>query len=184
MTPTPKVFGCGLSRTGTTSLAAGLGELGFHTVRFPRSLDEASMHDAAVDISVVAWMPQLLTRHPDARWILTTRPLADWLRSMTRVIGPVDGLPIGIRAFAADVRQQVYGTDRPDLAMWEATYRSHERRVRAAVAPDHLLVLDLGVGGAWTRLGRFLGVAPPNRPFPHLNASDRLVPLPAGEQDG
>ena len=35
--------------------------------------------------------------------------------------------------------------------------------------PDDLLVLDVVGGEGWERLCPFLGLAPPDEPFPHFN---------------
>ena len=47
-----KIFGIGLSKTGTSSLSEALEILGYSTVHFPRSLSEIAYYDAATDSTV------------------------------------------------------------------------------------------------------------------------------------
>ena len=84
------VFGIGLSRTGTRSLAAGLEMLGFPCVHYP---DPALMLcgayaealgpcRAATDITVTTFYKELDAAYPGSRFILTVRELDAWLGSI------------------------------------------------------------------------------------------------------
>jgi Sulfotransferase domain len=57
-----------------------------------------------------------------------------------------------------------------DRAAAIAAFERHNRHVQQRVPPDRLLVYEVREG--WEPLCRFLGVAVPAIPFPHLN--DRL----------
>jgi hypothetical protein len=46
-------------------------------------------------------------------------------------------------------------------------YNRHNEQVRRTIQPDRLLVFEVRQG--WEPLCRFLGVAVPDEPFPHLN---------------
>ena len=47
-----KIFGIGLSKTGTSSLSEALEILGYSTVHFPSTLSEIAYYDAATDSTV------------------------------------------------------------------------------------------------------------------------------------
>jgi len=102
----PKVFGIGLSRTGTTSLTLGLEKLGYrpyHALPKLVSIDEkykltresdfslatlnehwANSLDALTDIQVTVVYRVLAERYPDARFILTRRNSKQWGESMLK----------------------------------------------------------------------------------------------------
>jgi Sulfotransferase domain len=79
-----KVFGVGLSRTGTTSLHYALGFLGYRSIHFPppHQLRELlNFYDAAVDTPVACVFKELAEAYPDARFVLTVRDMDSWLAS-------------------------------------------------------------------------------------------------------
>ena len=90
-----KVFGIGLSKTGTTSLYAALDRLGFRsgTYRHLRALgldawfrgdfsgDPLGDYDALSDLPVGAFYRQLDRRYPGSKFILTHRDRESWLAS-------------------------------------------------------------------------------------------------------
>jgi hypothetical protein len=176
------VFGLGLSRTGTRSLAAGLDLLGFPCVHYP---DPALMLDgayedalrgfrAATDITVGVFFRELDAAYPGSRFVLTVRDLDPWLASIeahTRRImrdTPEEldpGHPKGI------VRRMCFGTAGWDRERFIETYRGHRERVEAHFAgqTDRLLVIDVTKGDPWPALCAFLGVDRPGARFPHRN---------------
>lgn len=190
-----KVFGIGLSRTGTTSLTRALELLGWRTVHFPddaRSQAELSAFlrapedalrlslldavDALTDTPAAATFAALDRAYPGSAFVLTTRGAEPWLRSCERYWASVlDDL------YATDpdapyvrlVNRAVYGTDRFDRHAFLAAARRHEVAVRAhfAARPGDCLTLDVCAGEGWPELCGFLGVAVPGLPFPHANAS-------------
>lgn len=102
----PKVFGVGLSRTGTTSLTLALNEYGYHSYHaLPKlvSIDHRYMYyrhrnyslarlnpywsdsfDALTDIQASVVFEQLAKRYPDARFILNKREPIKWGKSMLK----------------------------------------------------------------------------------------------------
>ena len=88
-----KVFGIGLSKTGTLSLTKALRILGYKTAHFPMGILALSgsgfsvdatrfdQYDALTDIPV-AWAYKKLDRiYAGSKFILTTRDMDSWLRS-------------------------------------------------------------------------------------------------------
>jgi hypothetical protein len=80
--PVVCVWGIGLTRTGTSSLNDALRILGFEAEHWP-TLDTL-LHGhlrAATDECVAAVYKFLDLKHPGSKFILTERPIDDWLRS-------------------------------------------------------------------------------------------------------
>jgi len=83
-----KVFGIGLSRTGTTSLHDVLEKLGFNSVHFIAGLENdpdfkiVDEYDALMDTPIPLIYQDLDKRFPNSKFILTTRNKEAWLTSM------------------------------------------------------------------------------------------------------
>jgi hypothetical protein len=97
----PKVFGIGLSRTGTKSLHQALRILGYRSDHFSThlltlaqgelGLDWSSVrdYDALTDVTAARFYRELDARFPGARFILTVREPQAWLRSCARHFPPL-----------------------------------------------------------------------------------------------
>ncbi|HET7037462.1 MAG TPA: sulfotransferase [Thermomicrobiaceae bacterium] len=138
-----KVFGIGLSRTGTTSLTHALIALGYRALHFPFDADtqreiaaylesgaeaiELSIlgeYDALADIPICCTYQGLDHAYPGSRFILTVRDKASWLDSVERfwekLLEPVvSGQPEFITAqyigfLQQALVQQTLGSTRPD----------------------------------------------------------------------
>src|SRR5262249_40047767 len=99
MLMTAKIFGLGLSKTGTSSLQAALRTLGYRAAHFLEHRDEGrgeawlagdfetdclASYDAALDLPVPVFYAQLDQRYPGSRFILTVREMASWLESVRK----------------------------------------------------------------------------------------------------
>jgi Sulfotransferase domain len=188
-----RIFGIGLSRTGTSSLTTALNLLGFWSVHCPedeRTRKELMAYfaggdarlrlsileglDAVTDSPIAASFEALDSAYPGSRFILTTREKQSWLRSYRSFwaeIGPAlranpdEPNARYIHAF----NRQLYGAADLDEARFARGYDEHVRRVRAHFRhrPKDLLTIDLCAGEAWEPLCEFLGVPVPDLPFPH-----------------
>jgi hypothetical protein len=168
-----RVFGIGLSRTGTTSLTDALRLLGFSAVHYPLSLEEIERHDAATDLLVAATFESLDCKFPGSKFIYTVRAREDWLESCRRHWAR----QANRWAIDWELRRQLYDTTRFDPDLFVRAYERHERRVLRYFAgrPRDLLVVDIcGQHASWHKLCAFLGVRAPDAPFPHTNRSDQL----------
>src|SRR5205807_261378 len=88
-----KIFGIGLSKTGTTSLANALQILGYNTkdnmgvVKYAAGdlssvdLDIVDAFDAVTDTPVPSFYRELDARYPGSKFILTVRDSDGWLKS-------------------------------------------------------------------------------------------------------
>ncbi|MDQ3033702.1 MAG: hypothetical protein M3Y87_14895 [Myxococcota bacterium] len=190
----PKVFGLGLSRTGTRSLTAALHVLGFDTVHYPTDRDTLDTlvrgdarfplldhYDGLTDITVAPYFEDLDRLHPGARFILTVRDDEGWLQSCRNhwtgrsayEEGPREGVGIEEHRVHMEIRRflraAVYASYEFDEARFLRAHRRHVESVKRYFEgrPDDLLVLDIAAGEGYERLAPFLGVALPEQPFPH-----------------
>lgn len=184
-----RVFGLGLSRTGTRSLTAALHVLGIDTVHYPidedsfRALSSGKLDfalldgfDGITDITAAPYYAQLDRRYPDAKFILTVRDEDAWLRSCENhwsgrdafapAETPASESHMNVRRF---LRAAVYGTYDFEPERFRYVYRKHVEDVRRYFAdkPGRLLELDIAGGEGWDKLSRFLGRYVPDQPFPH-----------------
>jgi hypothetical protein len=176
-----KVFGIGLSRTGTYSLTTALNALGIPTRHFPNDpitqeelktgryrlsvLDEVQ---ALTDIPIAPFYPQLDRAFPGSRFILTTRETESWLASYEN----------HYRMYVEHQRDEfddfvfacVYGCLHFNAERFRDVKERHEAEVRRYFAdrPRDLLVLDVA-GATWEPLCEFLGLPVPDEPYPHDN---------------
>ncbi|MEM9887125.1 MAG: sulfotransferase family protein [Bacteroidota bacterium] len=179
--PAQKIFGIGLSKTGTTSLARALHKLGYPTKDFPSiiykphrlvGLNEEQLHHytAFTDISVVPFYKELDKRFPNAKFIYTIRDKKEWLASCAhypRFNRSVFSLPLNI----IKLRQEIYGTVKFDEEKFAAAYEKHHKDVMKHFKdrPTDLLVLNICEGQKWQPLCQFLQEPQPEEQFPFAN---------------
>lgn len=184
-----KIFGIGLSRTGTTSLMEALSTLGHSCIHFP-PITEATIHelldpyDAAADISVARYFRELDAAFPGSRFVLTTRDLHSWLGSMqshwsrhTLETYPLEGYRS--RRYVEELRRAVYGAVEFEPETYALAFRSHIRAVESYFEgrPDRLLTLSICAGDGWDRLCPFLGIPLTNQEFPRANPKPGLASM-------
>ncbi|MGH8906675.1 MAG: sulfotransferase family protein [Egibacteraceae bacterium] len=183
-----KVFGLGMSRTGTHSLTAALHVLGFDTVHYPA--DRATLdtlirgdarfpllahYDGITDVTSAPYYEDLDRAWPGSKFVLTVRDEESWLRSC----GAHWTVPMGDKRREGEERQiyvelqrflraAVYGSHEFDEERFRRVHRRHVEDVtRYFAGREHdLLVLDIVAGDGYERLSPFLGVPVPEQPFP------------------
>ncbi|MCW5725615.1 MAG: hypothetical protein KIS81_11770 [Maricaulaceae bacterium] len=185
----PKVFGIGLSRTGTRSLTHALQILGFDTVHYPVDRDTYNElaygqydltllkhHDGVTDITVAPYYPQLDQHYPGAKFILTVRDKESWLQScqnhwfnspaFKETEDPDEAHRYRVRQL---FRAATYGCYDfvPERFSW--VYDQHVKAVAEYFRdrPQDLLVIDICSGEGFEKLAPFLGRPVPATPFPH-----------------
>ena len=178
-----KVFGIGLSKTGTSSLAQALQRLGFKTkdcmgaTRYVAgdlsSIDMETVlaHDALTDTPIPSFYRQLDARFPGSKFILTVRDREGWLKSCRKQFSE----RFGATQNEAHKRifEDLYGTNVFDEPRFVGGY---ERFVSGVLdyfkdRPQDLLVMDIAAGDGWEELCPFLGRAVPDTPFPKANVT-------------
>lgn len=200
----PKVFGLGLSRTGTRSLTGGLQMLGWDCSHYPIDEDTYTelangqydltllkYHDGLTDITTAPYYQQFDKIYPGSKFILTVRDKESWLRSCRNhwfnrpafgdAEDPEDEVHFLMRQL---LRSAVFGcyTFVPERFSW--VYDRHIAEVTAYFKdrPEDLLVIDVCSGDGFEKLAPFLGVPVPAEPFPHKGAvlSQRVEAARAG----
>ncbi|MGH8883603.1 MAG: sulfotransferase family protein [Egibacteraceae bacterium] len=191
--PSPKsfkVFGLGLSRTGTRSLTEALHVLGFDTVHYPT--DRATLdtlvrgdarfpllehYDGITDITVSPYYEDLDRAWPGSKFVLTVRDEDSWLRSChshwtNSWAWKQEGKGEEHRVYMETQRfleAAVYASYEFHEDRFRRAYRRHIDNVTRYFAgrDDDLLVLDIAAGDGYERLAPFLGVPMPDQLFPH-----------------
>jgi hypothetical protein len=163
--PAGKVFGIGLSRTGTTKLARVLGQLGYRTRHFipelfePEDWSVVDTLDALADFPIQHLYKECDRRYPGSKFILTTRDVGSWLDSMKWMFkhGKV------IWNWGPDTWKyldRIYHTNRfNQLVLTERWYAYHADVFEYFDGRDEdLLVLDISDGFDIEGICDFLGV--------------------------
>jgi hypothetical protein len=177
------VFGLGLPRTGTTSLAAAgeiLGYRAIHTnVAMAQGIGVGNFSTENMrgfnffsDEPYCALWKLFYGIFPKAKFILTTRDLHSWLDSIRYMFSA--HLPYwdeNIRKF----QLKIWGIT---PAFWEGKadddflmkwYFGHHARVLDGIPRKKLLVLRLEEENKWEKLCAFLGKALPDVAYPDMN---------------
>lgn len=151
--------------------------------------------DTLMEIPTLMFSEELINMYPEAKIIVTHRPVNGWLRSMrTTVLESViwwrwswvawadpDMAKPFIR-FARWCWPIVFGdlsdksadnspdplTTHPDSSA--AKYLRHYQHLREICPADRLLKMELGDG--YEKLCPFLGIEPPDEPYPNINSKD------------
>jgi hypothetical protein len=181
--PDIRIFGIGLSRTGTSSLTKALRILGVETVHYPNdkttqqelkagnyNLSVLRRVQALTDIPVSPFYAQFDSLFPSSKFILTTRSTDSWLRSMENHFR----LYVEHRRDDFDdfVFACVYGSLHFSPERFAYVKELHESNCRRYFAdrPDRFLVLDLlEADDGWLKICEFMDLPVPSEGFPHEN---------------
>jgi len=182
----PRIFGIGLTKTGTSSLHAALAHLGFRSIHhgdqgLRDSLAEALLQDGGPldrvdDLDAFFDVPAVVDRfdrfdleYPASRFILSTRALEPWLASRQRHVETNRRL--------MELGEAHGDTLEVDFDAWVAEWHRHHERVLGHFAdrPADLLVIDVCAGEGWEVLAPFCGWERiPERAFPWENPGIEL----------
>lgn len=201
--PKPKVFGIGLSRTGTSSLCRALQLLGYekslHWKKNGKVLGwpEFFYADAATDLPCSVQFEALYYTFEKSKFVYTVRDIDDWEQSIrTHLESKYPNQferPSELRkvrthdSFWARQRNDwrfhnaIQGIKAHEALYaqydsWEEAYYVFDRRVRRFFEDkldDEFLEMNITEGDGWDVLCPFLGCDVPNQPFPHLNKTGR-----------
>lgn len=182
-----KIFGLGLSKTGTSSLCEALNILGISSIHYPfdektfQELRSGNYHlsilenyQSIVDIPVAPYYAQLDKAFPGSKFILTIRDMPSWLRSIDKhwelMMKWWDNYP-DFKKFHEFIGAVVYGAIDFNKERFQFVYEMHVRNVLDYFKdrPDDLLVLNIIDGEGWNELGAFLNIPVTDIPFPHAN---------------
>lgn len=161
-----KIFGIGLNKTGGFSLHRALNQLGYNSIynasickNITESLkkgitpEDIDKYDSFIDYSDCPYK-DILEKYPDSKFILTTRPLEDWIRS--RIVQVLYN-----RVFDSNPWKNI------DIVGWERIYNQHHQKVEDFFKDkNNLLVMDICGGDGWEKLCNFLEIQSPKTTFP------------------
>jgi tetratricopeptide (TPR) repeat protein len=193
----PKIFGIGLSRTGTTSLTKALEILGFDVLHYynpitKRVLDLEDFYyfDGFTDSPVSFRFEELYTLFPNAKFIYTERNLVDWVKSSSDLYKPLGfSTTKEMKTWFNQSKSEggkfdklfqnyhptyrlAYESLYADYPTWEDAYYSYEKRVNKFFKnkpEEKLLKINIPEGDGWDKICTFLNVSIPDAPFPHRN---------------
>jgi hypothetical protein len=188
----PKVFGIGLNKTGTKTLARYLRQLGYRHRSYDSNnvyespsfdlyaagetealLSIADEFDSAEDWPWPLLFRDLDKRYPTAKFVLTVRSSAErWFRSLCNMAVRLGPLPL--------YEKMVYGYSMPQGHFEELAdiYHRHEQEVLAHFQgrPEKLLRICWDDGDAEVeRLAQFLGAQAGALQPAHVNASPKRL---------
>ena len=190
-----KVFGIGLSRTGTSSLSAAFKMLEYNSAHWRNPFSDTILHlqdyyyfDACSDISTSYMFEALYFAFPNARFIYTHRDKSKWGESVRwhyNANSPKELLH-KLRQIPATtllrnehphelgaVFHFLHHVTYTDHDTWEAAYDAFEHRVNAFFSShdeSRLLRLDITTHpDPWGSLCEFLGKQRPAHEFPNMN---------------
>ncbi len=202
-----KVVGSGLGRTGTKSMQTALNMLGFgpchHMVEVfmhPESMAlwvEAGAgrpdwdlifkdYQSMVDYPGAAYWRQIADHYPDAKVLHTVRDPDRWFEStQATIFSPASPAVQATEGPQAAFFASVTGAFREhmhDRAWMTDYFRRHTEEVKAAIAPERLLIYEVGEG--WDRLCKFLGAPVPAEPYPSENSREEFIARSAAMRAG
>jgi hypothetical protein len=184
----PKIFGIGLSKTGTTSLSEALSIVGIDSAHWFNPLTHRPISDmdiflfgASGDTCISSRFEQLYYLYPNAKFILTKRDFASWQQSYLshharhHLESDLDGLrslydcedcPYG---FPSSIIQFSLYLNYENLSDAFQAYENRVRHFFSDKPAGKLLELDLFAGQGWPELCKFLERSVPDRTFPWVN---------------
>ena len=140
---------------------------------------------ATVDWPSCNFYEQHLRRYPEARVVLSERDPERWYESVMNTIYPSskaarDSGDPAMKPFADMAFELIwdglFGGRMDDKDRVIGVYLAHNRRVRAVVPAQRLLVFEASQG--WEPLCAFLGRPVPDEPYPKVNSTEEFLARP------
>jgi hypothetical protein len=204
---TGRIFGLGLTRTGTSSLTRALELLGYRSLHYPQDdrtrhevkaflaggddrlrLSVLEKYDALTDTPICATFEGLDAAYPGSKFVLTAREKESWLASCQRFFR--DSLldswllanPDNPRLdYIRSIHWKIYGTPTFDREQFSRAYDDYHERVRRHFRdrPEDLLTIDICAGEGWEPLCEFLALPHPGTQFPYVDPTPFTAGSPA-----
>ena len=177
-----KIFGIGLSRTGTRSLTRALQSVGFKIIHFPRDqrtleqlqngdyrLDILSEYDGITDLPAAIYWQELCDCWADCRIIHTTRNADSWLASMEKHLAKTARCPgHAMKSAIYWYRAAAYGTLKFNRRRLLRARAVHEYRIEQADTEILKINID-NPHGAMQNIAEYTGKTHPGSGFPHIH---------------
>jgi len=175
-----KVFGIGLSRTGSLSLQHYMSESGYNSVHYvvgpcwqgvPKEIiGFCERYDFVNDAPVSIYFEELSQAFPDSKFINTTRNLGSWLKSCSHHFAN-DPRQRRLRRAALKYRELLYGCDGYNKFKFIKAFRRHKQKVSEFSKNKNVLTLRLELEDQ-RKIGllkTFLGDDALSSRYPHVN---------------
>ena len=164
-----KIFGIGLPRTGTTSVAAAMLELGLKTAHTQLHNDNFDAGDSYFDTPIWADYEELDKKYPGSKFILTWRDPKAWETSFSKNLGKFLQEIKDINNPKHSTNRRCYKKIFDEAKTSEELifkYQLHRKKAEEYFKdrPQDLLIFDVTEG--WGKLCDFLGYLIPPIPFP------------------
>ncbi|MCI0416751.1 hypothetical protein L0222_28610 [bacterium] len=163
-----KIFGIGLSRSGTSSLTEALRILGYTAIHSPTTLQQIRKHQAATDAVIADNFERLDHFFPGSKYIYTIRSRDAWLDSCEKFwLLMKDQFDNSF--LLTELHKHLYGTDRFDRKLFAEAYERHSARVELFFKHRNhdLLILKVDIlKDKWSPLCEFLSRPAPAHEFP------------------
>lgn len=154
---TLKVFGTGLSKTATSSLASFFQSLGLQVIHYDQRLDVFLPHstdfewnglydnyDAVFDLPTAVYYDQLQVQYPQALFLSVFREPEEWFRSFENYLNIKQHYSSNFHPFfITELNKMVYGTAYPNHDIWIKNYRKHYQTMKTHIPSNKLLQLDM-----------------------------------------
>lgn len=171
-----KIFGIGLNRTGTGSLAAALRILGYkvsHWTHHTEICQQLALnrfdfpfleeYDAVLDLPIPAIYKELHQHYPNAKFIYTWRDFHSWINSHKKMYEKLGDIPL----FETKL---VYGDFKFNRHKWFHTHENHNKEVLKYFKKKDKNFISLRYNNNhWEELCKFLDKPIPDEPWPHVN---------------
>ncbi len=180
-----KIFGIGLARTGTTSLAKALELLGYKSVHvecnvmeisddtFSINKDVIEDNDAIVGTPLCPCYETLAKNYPDSLFILTIRESESWLKSCS--LSFTEKLPMDENHRA--LHCWLYDSILFDKEKFLKGYMNYVNKVLTLFnrINNKIFLYNICSGYQWLPLCDFVGKDIPACPFPHESKRGALL---------
>ena len=172
-----KIFGIGLGRTGTKSLAKAMSILGYKVKHGIRYVDDICEYDFVNDIAV-SWRFDFLDYvYPGSKFILTIRNFDNWMEASQRYSenrGVTRKRPKG-KLRRLENRYMLFKTTFFEPDKFKKGYENFHEKVfeHFKDRKNDLLIMNIINGDGWKKLCPFLKKDIPNFSFPHLHKTKK-----------
>lgn len=165
-----KIFGIGLSRTGTLSLTNALKRLGYKTIHYPNLKHFyylVEIYDAITDTPVCINYVALDEMYPNSKFILTTRDLTEWLSSAKWFFSRTKQPKLSNQQIF--IRETLYGNEYFDRRSYKKGFLDYHDKVLKYFKdrPEDILIMNVFKRDGYNKLCPFLGKETLREKFPH-----------------
>jgi hypothetical protein len=161
-----KIYGIGLSRTGTTSLTHAMWENGCNMIHYPQFSNLFDpKNEGASDLPAAIYFKELDKKFPDSKFIYTIRDKESWIKSMENHFTK----HVSVNSWLKENRIKMYGSIDFNKELCLQAYDSHDQNVREYFQNrEDFLIINICGGEGWRKLSAFLNIqADTTLEFPH-----------------